>query len=293
MSKDDGSRTQLVVGVLGFLGVVVTVLATIFAPIVQERLTEGSRPTQTPFIIVATPTQAPTIVPTDTVPAGDPTSTPAPTDTATPAPTLTFTPILPVAIGEDWTKGCVSSLWLLYPFVETSTENGCLQPPLDKFFIKEDKLAFGFTLNVTTAEVHGLFTQLPASGQLTLNVQPNEVVNGEVLIGVFGGPNFDSTGALLVIPASNNPEKSKFLLKSMPGQRLFSQSSGPVDSYDGVYDLFFDFNSGEVTVKLRRGQINLGTLPALSPDKWLFVGYQVFLGSNRLNAEFSNLVIVR
>lgn len=233
--------------------------------------------------IVFTDTVAPA-VPTDTVPVG--------ADTSTPAPTLTFTPIPPVALGTDWSSGCISSYWMPYPAIETTEENGCLAPPVDQFFIKSGKLAIGFSITVPSAEIHGLFAKLPADGTFTLNMNLNEVGNGEILVGVFSAPDIESKGAMLVVPATNNLDKTKILLKSMPGQKLFSQSSGPVESNAGTYDLLFDFNSGEVTVKLNNGQINLGSVPVLSAEKWIFIGYQVFFGANNLGVEFFDLTIV-
>jgi len=289
--EPDPIKIQLTLGILGFLGVLLTVLATIFGPIIQENLRQRNQPTATPIIIVETSTPA-LVIPTDTVPPGDPTSTPAPA-TDTPVPTFTATSVPILAAGEDWRANCISTVWMLYPAAETSAENNCLRSPVDKFFIADGKLSFALSVNVPSAEQHGLFTKLPADGSLTVNMHLNEVSNGEILVGVFAEPNFNSSGALMVIPASNNPDRSsKILLKSMPGQSLFSQSSGPVDSNSGTYDLLFDFNSGEVSLRVKSGQINLGTMPVLSSDKWLFIGYQVFIGSNRLSAEFSNLIII-
>lgn len=293
MSKDknsDGSRTQLILGILSFLGVLLGILASIFTPIIQERLRATTVPTQTPLVTIASPTDTHTPAPTDTVQPGEPTSTPAPTDT--PVPTATFT-ATPIPIGQDWSQGCISLLWVVYPPAKVAANNGCLTSGVDTFYTTNGHLAFLYSGSSQSAEIHGLFAKLPNSGQLALNMNLGVVSNGEVLVGVFGAPDVSSKGALLVVPATNNPDKTKMFLKSMPGQKLFAQSSGPVNSSSGTYDLYFNYDSGEITVKLSSGQVNLGTVPALATERWLFIGYQVFTGGNNLKAEFFNLVIVK
>ena len=159
MTKEsDSTRIQLVLGILGFVGVLLGIMATIFAPIIQERLKQNGLPTQTPISIVASPTQAP-VIPTDTVPAGDPTSTPAP---ATHTPEPTFTAVPPVALGEDWVKGCISTLWKPYPANTQLTEkgDGCWQEPVIVFSAENGDLDFLAERNGSgTTDIHGLFAQ--------------------------------------------------------------------------------------------------------------------------------------
>jgi len=287
-SKEKKSPDSTIVS--SIIGGIVTITVTAITIYFANRPPTPSTPA-TPIVITAT--TAPTAIPTDTVPPGEATSTPAPaTDTPVPTSTFTATPA-PVAIGEDWKAGCISSLWVLFPIADTPAENGCLKPGVDKFYTTNGRLAFVYSDNVSGAEIHGLFAKLPNSGRLSLNMELGEVANGEILIGVFGAPDISSNGAMLVIPATNNLDRTKMFLKSMPGQKLFSQSSGPVESNSGIYDMFFTFDNGEVYVTLKSGQINLGTVPALSSERWLFIGYQVFIGGNRLRAEFFNLVIVQ
>jgi hypothetical protein len=290
MSKNsDGSRTQLILGILSFLGVILGILATIFGPVIQERLRATTVPTQTPLVIVVSPTNTYTPAPTDTVQPGEPTSTPAPTNTPAPTATLTATPI---PIGSDWSQGCISLLWVVFPPADVSAQNGCLKSGVDKFYVTNGHLAFLYSGSVQSAAIHGLFAKIPDSGQLSLNMDLGEIANGEVLVGIFGAPDVSSNGALLVIPATNNTNKTKMFLKSMPGQKTFAQSSGPVNSASGIYDIYFKYDSGEISVKLSNGQINLGTVPALSSERWLFIGYQVFAGGNQLKAEFFNLTVI-
>jgi len=280
----------IIAALIGVCGTITVTLITLFASNLNRQPTLPSPTALVAFTETATATLTATAVPTDTVPPGEPTSTPAP---ATDTPLPTFTPIPPVPLGQDWGIGCISSLWVVYPPTQTSTENGCLVPPVDKFYVSSGKLAFTYAESVASAEVHGLFAKLPTSGRLSLNMDLDEVSNGEIWVGVLGAPDVNSNGAMLVIPEGNNLDNTKMFLKAMPGQRLFSQSSKPIESNSGVYDLFFEFDSGEVSVRVQNGQVELGTISALSAERWLFIGYQAFNGPNRLKAEFFNLVIVQ
>lgn len=69
----DPVRVQLIVGILGFVGILVTVLATIFGPIVQESLRQKNLPTQMPIIYTATPRLTPS---STSLPSNFVTSTP-------------------------------------------------------------------------------------------------------------------------------------------------------------------------------------------------------------------------
>src|SRR5262245_29036329 len=94
----DPAIIAALIGVMGTICVtVITLYANRFAPLPQPQPTAFPTWTTPP---TATITDTP--VPTDTVPAGEPSSTPAP-DTPTPEPS--FTPA-PPAIGSDWANGC-------------------------------------------------------------------------------------------------------------------------------------------------------------------------------------------
>ena len=281
--------SSIVAALIGVCGTITVTLITLFAN--RLNTPQPIPPSPTSFIaFTETATATLTAVPTDTVPPGEPTSTPAP---ATDTPVPTFTPIPPVPLGQDWPIGCISSLWVSYPAAETSAENGCLRLPVDKFYMSGERLALAYAESVPSVEVHGLFAQLPTSGRLSLNMDLDEVSHGEIWVGVLGAPDINSNGAMLVIPETNTYDKTRMFLKSMPGQRLFSQSSKPIESNSGVFDIYFEFDSGEVSVRVQNGQIELGSISALSAERWLFIGYQVFNGPNRLKAEFFNLVIVQ
>ncbi len=287
MSNNNPSRRidpSIVAALIGVLGTIVVTLITLFY---SNR--PGPQPTPFPPSPTAMPTSTitDTAVPTTTVAPGEATSTPAP---ETPTPELTFTPA-PPAIGADWANGCISALWKPYPSdIQPDQINGCLsQPVIEKFYTSSGRLAFTYVGRVGSAQISGLFAQLPSDGTVSLSVLLTEVTNGEVLMGIFAEPDPTSNGMLLVFPAGNNVKKQKVIFRTMPNGNIFSQST--LEANPPIYDAFLDFNGGTVSVKLMKNQINLGSVPVLSPNKWLFIGYQVFSGSNRLQAEFYSPII--
>jgi len=277
------------------MAAIITVIGGILTTVIVTVLNrpQAAQPTSIPpTAVVYTDTAVvtpPTPVPTDTVPAGEPSSTPAlPTDTPEPIPTATLIPA-----GADWQQNCISSLWVPYPSVDVgSDDKGCLIQPVGKFYTTTGRLAFSFDERVQSAQVYGVFTKLPADGTLAVDVQLTTVVNGEVLMGVFEKPDINSNGALVVIPASNDvTKKQQMILKTMPGQRKFSQTGEPLSADPPIYDVFFDFNGGSIKVKVNKMQIDLGTISVVSGEKWLFLGYQAYNGTNTIQVEFLNLNI--
>jgi hypothetical protein len=275
--------SNVIAALIGVAGTIIVTVITINAnrPSVQ--------PTPVPTVIVVTATTAPTVIPTDTVPPGDPTSTPAPTDTPAPLPSPTAT-LIPV--GADWANGCISSLWVPYPSsIQPVVRDGCLSQPVDKFFINGTRLDFVYNERSQGAQIIGLFAKLPPDGTAGIRFRLDEITNGEVWIGVFSQADIDSSGAVLVIPSGPNVKKQRMFLKTMPGQILFSQTMGTLDSDTGVYDAMFDFTGGTVKVRLKNNQVDLGSVTVLSPEKWLFIGYRAVNGTNRIQAGFFDLVI--
>jgi hypothetical protein len=267
-------------------GIIIALITTLI-----PNLPAAKSPTPKPpatWTLVATSTIVDTPRPTDTVEAGEATSTPAP-DTPTPEPTSTPEP---PAVGGDWVNGCISASWKPYPSsVQPEQKDGCLVQLVDKFYTSGGRLAFTYSGRVGGAETYGLFAQLPSDGTVDMSVLLNEITNGEVLIGVFAQPDIKSDGALLVFPASKNVKKQQAILRQMPGETLFAQSGRALEADPAIYDVAFDFNGGTVKVKLLNGQINLGSIPVVSAQKWLFIGYRVLNGTNRLQAEFFSPVI--
>lgn len=277
---------SIVAALIGVIGTIIVTLISIYA-----NRPPAPQPTPVPpTAVVYTETVMSTVVPTDTVPANEPTSTPAPvTTTPSPIPTPTLIPI-----GADWQDNCISSLWVPYPSeLEVKSDDiGCLIQPFYQFYTTAGRLAFTFDDRVSTAQIYGVFAKLPSDGTVDIDVQLTTVVDGEVLIGIFANPDVDSTGAMITIPASNNvTKKQKMILKTMPGQRTFSQTTDPLSADPPIYDAHFDFTSGNIRIKVSNDQIDLGSVAVVSPEKWLFLGYQVFNGTNTIQAEFLNLII--
>lgn len=265
-------------------GIIVTLISTF-----GSKLPVAEPTPIPPTAVIYTDTVAPTVAPTDTVPAGDATSTPEPpTDTPQPLPTATLIPA-----GADWSQNCISSVWTPYPstIVASADDKGCLLQPVDKFYTSGGRLAFTFNERINGAQTYGLFVQLPSDGTASLQFHLTQLMKGEIWIGIFSSPDANSNGTILVLPSGRGLDEQRMLLKKMPGQDFFSETDGPVISPSATYNVFFDFNSGTINVKLQNNQINLGTVPVISPDKWLFIGYQVLNGTNSLQADFFDLVI--
>lgn len=286
MEKRNLDPNVVIVAVIGLVGTIIAALIGVYG-------NRGSTPQPTavpPTAVFYTNTVPPSPMPTDTVPAGEPTSTPEPpTPTPEPLPTATIIPV-----GADWLQNCISPDWVPYPSnIEVgSDDNGCLIQPVDKFYTTTGRLEFSYDGRVSSAQIFGLFTKLPADGTVSLDVQLTNVTNGDVLMGVFESPDVDSNGAMIVIPASNNvTKKQNMILKTMPGQRTFAQTGDSLAADPPIYNVLFDFNGGSIGVKVINGQINLGSVTVVSGEKWLFLGYQVLNGTNTIQAEFLNLNI--
>ena len=291
----DPAIIAAIIGVMGtFCVTVITLYANrIMPPGQPPQPTLTSLPTWT---IIPTETITNTPVPTDTVPAGDPTSTPAP-DTPTPQPT--FTPI-PPAIGSDWANGCISVLWRPYPeTVQTASTNGCLAQPLllsepvNLFFTENGSLKFQVNRTFANPQVYGLFAPIPANGTVRIDTLLKRVQAGEIWMGVFAEPNITSQGLVAVLPPGENVRNRQLIQRKMPEQaelhRFESFADDPTQD-PPRYTIVFELNNGDVRVqKLGETEFPPATLGSAQP--WLFVGFQVAAGNNRIEAEFLNLVV--
>lgn len=270
---------------IGVAGTIIVTVITVYA-----NRPPAAQPTpDPPTAVVFTETVVLTVEPTHTVPAGDPTSTPEPaTPTPEPIPTATLIPI-----GADWSENCISSLWRPYPssIAASSDDRGCLVQPVDRFYTTTGKLAFSYNDRPSGSQIYGMFAKLPADGTARVDLRLSTVSRGEILVGVFASPDVNSDGILVVVPASNDVTKrQKFIMKTMPGQRRFAESA-ELSADPPVYDVFFDYTSGSISVMLFDDQVELGTVSVVSSEKWLFLGYQALNGTNTLQAEFEKLVI--
>lgn len=279
------NNTQLILGILSFLGVIITGILAIVAPVIQDNLRQRNEPTAFPtWTTVPTATIPFTAVPTDTVAAGEPTSTAAP-NTATPEPSSTPEP---PAIGEDWVNGCISALWQAVPAdIQTQQVNGCLQQPVGDFSISDGRFTFLVNQKFGSAEVHGMFAPLTAEGTVSLKVHPDVLERGEIWMGVFASPSIDSSGAIMVIPAGD-PKKRPLVLKTMPGQSKLAQSQQFTPG-GAVYDVTFNYTIGTVAVSAMNDAVAFNPVPVVSNQKWLFVGFQASNGTNSIGASFYDL----
>jgi hypothetical protein len=288
MSSEPARRLDptITAALIGVAGTIAVTLISVFG-----NRPPAAQPTPVPpTAVIFTETVAPTAQPTDTVPAGDPTSTPEPpTDTPSPVPTPTLIPI-----GADWKQNCISAVWVPFPssITASSDDKGCLVQPVGKFYTTGGKLAFSFDERVNTAQFYGLFTKLPADGTVRINLRPITIGRGEIVMGVFTSPDISSEGIIITLPASNDVTKrQRFFMKTMPGQRRFAESV-EMNEDPPIYDVLFDFTSGSISAVVYKGQSELGTVSVVSSEKWLFIGYQALNGgTNTLQAEFQTLEI--
>jgi hypothetical protein len=283
---DPSVRIQLIVGILGLVGV----LLTVFVPIIQDNLEQKNLPTQTPIIIVATPTVS-TPVPTDTVPPGEPTSTPAP-NTPTPEPTFTFTPTaIPLEAGQDWLENCIGVSWQVYP-ESTITENDgkCYKEPVAQVFaIQDQHFSVFFENKVSSAEIVGMFVEVPSDSTVEINMHIDKIDVGELWVGVLGAPNFETNGLVIVAP-SGNANNSAFSVRTMPdGKQLFLSSKFKKENGDYLFS--FDVAPNTVAGTLEK-YTPVNPVPVPSDKKYLFIGYRALFGNtNHIEGNFFDLKI--
>ena len=295
MTKKNGeTNTQLILGILGFLGVIITSVLTIYAPVIQENIKQRNQPADAPpTALVVTATNPPTAVPTDTVPPGDPTSTPAPV-TDTPVPTFTFTPAPALAAGEDWLQNCISTAWKVYPASQAvSDKDGCYIKFLDGFSIRDQRLTLTITSkSVPTEETVGMFVEIPSNAVIDLNIHLANMDAGEIRTGIFQEADIRSQGVVAVIPAGN-PKNSAFAVHSMPAD-IREYISGKFKKDSGDYLITFDVASGNVIVKFEKYTTvkPIDVQSDANGKKWLFIGYKAIVGKNNtMDANFFGLTI--
>lgn len=287
MSEPRKSRIDptIIAALIGVCGTVMVTLITL--------LVNWSGPTPTPTALpiaswtpvsISTSTIAPTPLPTDTAAVGAPSSTPAP-DTATPEPTPTFAP---PPIGQDWANNCISVLWTPFPPVDTTVTNGCLSQPIHFLFATSGRLEFVIQSRYENTEQYGMFAKLPANGTAKIEVFLTNLQDGEIWMGIFAQPDINSQGIIVVIPPGDVKNRP-LVQKTMPGQvQYFETQSFPQNS--AIYNVEFQFGSGSVGTVLM-GETVVDPVPVGPTEQWLFVGYQVKKGSNRIQAAFLNLVV--
>ncbi len=195
--------------------------------------------------------------------------------------------------GIDWKNGCVSGAWKIFPSEAQVRllSNGCYQEPLavtGSYFSDEKRLSLLMSNPVTTAEVFGLFTQLPSSGSVQLKIDLDELENGEIWIGIFSNPSPFSAGQLLLIPPGNITNRV-FSLREMPGEfEKYLTASFIGDNGIYLLDLYYSAGSFNFAVNKR---VFSEKYPLDYSEKWLFIGYRAKIGMNQIKASFSDLII--
>jgi hypothetical protein len=272
---DKGSPKKLDTTVT--LAIIGLISAAIVAAISNaDKLANAFRPQPTAAIIstaalpptleVPTATIPPTVIPTDTVPAGEPSSTPAPpTDTPTPTPA-------PIALGEDWPQNCISTLWQPYPVIDTfPLGNGCLQQPIYFFETDNGRLNFQDDSKNSPSQVYGLFAPLPGSnGTVTVKVSLRELSKADLLMGVYPEQDLNSDGLLMAIPAGD-VKKGKILQKLSYNDYKSIDNTAPIDQRDG-YTITFTYTGSSVTASVP-GVYTFDKVTVGSP-KYIFLGYR-------------------
>jgi hypothetical protein len=134
-----------------------------------------------------------------------------------------------------------------------------------------------------------MFAPLPANGTASLRVFLRNFQDGEIWTGIFTGPSMDSQGMIIAIPAGDVRKRS-FIQKSMPGE-VEVQQSQTFEQSSPLYDILFEISNGSVRTVLMNNSAAFDPLSLPSTQLWLFVGYQVKQGNNRIDADFLELVV--
>jgi hypothetical protein len=303
MSTNRRIDPAIIAALIGVMGTVCVTVISLYVSNFAPQPPQATAPVQPIWTVTPPATITNTAVPpvpTDTVPVGDPTSTPVP-DTPTPEPTLT--PV-PPAIGADWVNGCISVLWRPYPdLVQPTLGNGCLAQPIlfpeqvNLFFTENGSLKLQVNRRFDNTQIFGLFAPISLTGNGTVRIDTllNRVQEGEIWMGIFAEPNLTSQGLVAVLPSGENMRNRPLVQKKMPEQveihRLESFPDDPTQD-PPRYSIVFELSNGEVRIqKLSVSETEFSPIILNSAQPWLFVGYQVAPGNNRIEAEFLNLLV--
>jgi hypothetical protein len=276
--KIDPAVLAAVITVVG--GIVVTLITT-FAN------RPAPQPTLPPPTAVATTAIPDTPVPTDTVPVGEPTSTPVPpTETLTP----TFTVVPPVALGQDWLGGCISTLWKAHPASITTTErgDGCWQEPLYVFSAENGDLDF-LASNIDGVGIYGLFAPLPTeSGSVTFRIKLRSLENVDVLMGIYADADVNAQGLLMTVPAGNVKNRVIVHKDNVNSYTTLQQTASLAQPDDG-YSLTFNYSLNSIRSTVNPSVLVINPISVASPNKWIFLGYKVLNRSYNVDGTFLSL----
>ena len=294
MSEKEPSKkldTNIIVAVITLIGTIAVAAITNLDKFAAFRATPvpptvaiPTQMVQAPTAVVFTQTVPPTVIPTDTVAAGQPTSTPAPaTDTATATPA-------PVALGEDWSQNCISALWQPYPLVPTvPLGNGCLQQPIYFFETQGGSLIFQDDGKNSSSPVYGLFAPLPgASGSVTVKVSLQELTRADLLMGVYEKQDLNTNGVLMAIPSGNVNNQKILQMLSFNNYKTVDNTK-PISQGNG-YSVTFNYSPTSVTVSVP-GVYSFKKVTVPGTPKYIFLGYRTLGPGYTANGSFVSLTL--
>lgn len=277
----DPSTTAIIVAIISIVGVIGAALINTYG---KELFSD---PTATPVpatVIVLTETTVPTVVPTNTATVVKPTFTLIP-KTDTPVPTFTVIP--PVAIGEDWLAGCISTLWKPYPesLLPVDKGNGCWREPVHAFSAENGDLDFLYERPDGSAEIYGLFAPLPESGIVTFTLRLKDLSNVDLWMGIFAEPDLNSQGLLMAVLNGDVSwrsivQKDPHTYETLQGTVAFNQGNG--------YSISFMFNTLSARSRVNPSVFMTNQISIPSTQKWLFLGYKGLKGQYRIEGTFLN-----
>lgn len=252
-------------------------------PLVETTVPATLVPVSPSSTATRTLTSAPTATSTPKTPV-------LPPETSTHMATVTATAVSPVPLGEDWSQGCISTLWKPYPQDIPVIEkgNGCWKEPVHVFSAENGDLDFLAERRRGSAEVYGLFAELPEDGTVTVRIQLKDLSNVDLWMGVFAEQDIDSQGLLMVIPAGN-VRKRVFMQKDpvtyemLAGTDLLEQGNS--------FSITFHFTANSARCTISSNFFFTKSVPIPSSQKWLFLGYKGLTGSYRVQGRFFNFVI--
>jgi hypothetical protein len=280
-----------------YISILIAILVLFFGNNIYQQITGHSifapAPTPTSTATVAfTSTSTFTAIPTSTETfTPTPSNTPEPTFTFTPVPpTDTITPTLtvvpPVALGQDWIAGCISTLWIPYPssVIPSERGDGCWKEPLHVFTAENGDLDFLAQRRNGPVEISGLFAPLPERGTVTVHIRLRELNNVDLWVGIFAEADINSDGLLMIVPAGDL--KQRPFVQKNPRDYETITSTRVLDLRNPGYSISFRFTENSARSAVNPGVF--GTTPAsiASARKWLFLGYRGARGPYRVDATF-------
>jgi hypothetical protein len=272
----------IVVAWIGLFATVLAALIGLFGDVVEKLPLNGTAG------YTAVEIFTPSATPTNTATPITPTWTPTETPTETPSPVPTQTPIPPVPLGEDWIKGCVSTLWVAHPSSVQPIDrgDGCWREPISAFSAEYGDLDFlAERQNGQGEEIFGLFALLPESGTVTFTVRLRDLNNADLWMGVFSEPNVNSQGLLMTI--LNGDVKKRSIIQKDPSNYVTIQGSKALDQGYG-YSISFVFEPLYVRSMVNPSVFVTSSFPLRTEQKWLFLGFKGLRGSYRIEGTFLN-----